>query len=528
MRRSIQWSLQLWHAALLVAIVVAFVVVGHTSVRRMRMQQIDAELAQSAQTLAAGIQPPPPGARRSQEGERRREPPGFDDRDFSMSDFDLPDLDALDSPDSTDRGERRPFDRDGGGTGRRTRRAPFTPDVHLPAEWAASGGDAGGHHYYRVWHFENVIAESRYAPETPHPGVRRWSMQAQPEPPKIRQRGDLREAIAYGDFDTCVVVGRSLAPERAQWWRLGLIQIGTGAAVLLVGLAGGWVISRRSVRPIRAMTRVAENISASNLSQRIDVAMTQAELRSLAVVLNGAFDRLSEALRRQVRFTADASHELRTPLSVIHTQTQLALSRERSAEEYRRTIEACQRSSTRMKGLVESLLLLARSDAGRLTLELTRFDLRVAVDEAIGMVSHLATERNVTIVNDVAPMETLADAGRIHQLLTNLLTNAVRYNHSGGRVRVFADVAADDMTLCVEDTGAGIPAEHIGHLFEPFYRVDDDRNRDAGGTGLGLAICKRIVDAHGGTITCESRVGAGSTFIVRLPRDVGAGMISRA
>jgi heavy metal sensor kinase len=298
---------------------------------------------------------------------------------------------------------------------------------------------------------------------------------------------------------------------------LALLLTAIGAGVLVIGLAGGWLVSLRAVRPIRAITAVAQEISATNLSRRIPAAEVQSELGSLAIVLNEMFARIDAAFQQQVRFTADASHELRTPLSVIHTHVQLALSRERSADEYRKTIETCQRASSRMKDLVDSLLLLAGADAGRLTLNRQRADLRVVVENCVAMVGPLAEAKGVVIEADLHPTELTADVSRITQVTTNLLTNAIRYNRKEGHVRVSVDMNGPDALLTISDTGLGIPVESQPHIFERFYRVDKARSREEGGSGLGLAICKTIVEAHGGTITFHSEVGQGTTFVVRLP-----------
>jgi heavy metal sensor kinase len=355
-----------------------------------------------------------------------------------------------------------------------------------------------------------------------------------PEPPKVRQRGDLREAYVHGPFGMRWLVGRSIARERAELRRLAWLLAGIGAGVLVVGLGGGWFLSARVVRPIRTITAAAKEISASNLSRRIDAADTRSELGSLAAVLNDTFARLEAAFQQQVRFTADASHELRTPLAVIHTHAQLALTRDRPAEDYRRTIETCLRASKRMKGLVDSLLLLARADAGRLTLDRQPFDLSDVVGECAALVATLAAEKAVTVETDLAAVELTADPGRVGQVATNLLTNAIRYNKEGGSVRVTVAADGADAVLTVADTGIGIPAESQAHVFERFYRADESRTREpggppgngagangaaAGGSGLGLAICKSVVEAHGGSITFRSEPGAGTTFTVRLPRD---------
>jgi len=261
----------------------------------------------------------------------------------------------------------------------------------------------------------------------------------------------------------------------------------------------------------------AQQISASNLSRRIDARGTQSELGTLAAVLNDTVARLEAAFQRQVRFTADASHELRTPLAVIHTNVQLALSRERSAAEYRKMLETCLRASNRMKNLVDSLLMLARTDAGQLVLQCSTSDLHNVVAECIAMVAPLAEEKRVTVESDLHSVCVSADSSQIAQVVINLLTNAIRYNREGGRVQVSATTICQHAVLVIADTGVGIPPEGLPHVFERFYRADAARSRDDGGSGLGLAICKTIVEAHGGTIVAHSAAGGGATFTVRLP-----------
>ena len=179
--------------------------------------------------------------------------------------------------------------------------------------------------------------------------------------------------------------------------------------------------------------------------------------------------------------------------------------------------ETCLRASGRMKDLVDSLLLLAGADAGRLPLVRSQFDLRDTIEECVDMMAPLAAKRGLTLDSDLQPAEIEADPSRIAQVASNLLTNAIRYNRDGGRVHVTVAAMHGAAVLTVSDTGVGIPEESQPHVFERFYRVDKARSREEGGSGLGLAICRSIVEAHGGTIACESQPGQGSTFTVRLP-----------
>jgi len=484
MFRSIQWTLQLWHAGLLAVVLVGFGAASYFGISRARWEQFDSELGRSVQVLAGGFRPP-----------------------------------RLPEPSS------RPASTTGtaDGTSRDRWRDLPPPEFEVPAALAQRfAAEQPESDYFVIWDFAgNVLwsSSARAATDVPYPGAHpdRSVRPGAPGPPQIRKRGEFREAYVNGPLWIRVLIGTSVRRTQTELRHLAFLLTAIGAGVLIVGLAGGWLVSLRAVRPIRAITGVAQEISVSNLSRRIPAAAVQSELGSLAAVLNDMFARLDAAFQQQVRFTADASHELRTPLSVIHTHVQLALSRDRSAEEYRKTIETCQRASSRMKDLVDSLLLLAGADAGRLTLNRQRADLRGVVENCVAMVAPLAEAKGVIIETDLHPAELSVDVSRITQVTTNLLTNAIRYNHKGGRAQVLLNMDGTDGVLTISDTGVGIPVESQPYIFERFYRVDKARSREEGGSGLGLAICKTIVEAHGGTITFRSEAGRGTTFVVRLP-----------
>ena len=327
--------------------------------------------------------------------------------------------------------------------------------------------------------------------------------------------GNLWERFELLPSGEVILLACSFAPELKELRFVALTLTGVGGVILLFGLTGGWWLVGRAIRPIEAISATAVKISAGDLSQRINVAEAESELGQLAAVLNSTFARLEAAFAQQQQFTADAAHELRTPVSVMLTQTQTALNRERSGAEYRETLEACQRASQRMRKLIESLLELARLDAGQETLKRLRFDLSQMANDCVELVRPLADERGVKILSELAPLEITGDSERLAQVVINLLTNAIQYNRSGGEARLKLESPGNLAVLTVADTGPGIPIEDLPHVFERFYR--GDKSRSSGNTGLGLAISKAIVEAHGGTIEVLSKPGAGTTFTVRLP-----------
>ncbi|MGO9478177.1 MAG: sensor histidine kinase [Limisphaerales bacterium] len=312
-----------------------------------------------------------------------------------------------------------------------------------------------------------------------------------------------------------IYVGCSIGPELKELRLTALKLAGFGGIILFFGLAGGWWIASRAIRPIEDISSTAVKISAGDLSQRINVAEAESELGQLAAVLNSTFARLEAAFAQQQQFTADAAHELRTPVSVMLTQTQTALNRERSAPEYRETIEACQRASQRMRRLIESLLELARLDTGQEPMKQMQFDLSKTAHDCVELIRPLADERGVKIHCELPPLECHGDAERLAQVITNLLANAIQYNKANGEVRISARLQDGMIVLTVDDTGQGIPVADLPRVFERFYRADPSRS--SGQTGLGLAIAKAIVEAHGGTIEVSSQPDDGTTFTVRLP-----------
>ena len=334
----------------------------------------------------------------------------------------------------------------------------------------------------------------------------------------LRTRGASREAFHFTGIGECVLAGRPIAADLKALQRFAWLLVAAGGAVLALGLGGGWLLATRAIRPLEDISATAVRISAGSLSERINVADTDSELGRLAGLLNATFARLEAAFAQQKQFTADASHELRTPLAALITEAQATLARERNAAEYRETVEACLDTAQQMRRLTQSLLELARFDAGQETIERTPLDLAEQTRACIELIRPLADARGIRIHGNLEPAGALGDADRLSQVITNLLTNAVQYNKDHGKIRVSTRTDNQGAVLTVADTGIGIAPEDLPHLFKRFFRGDKARARADGRSGLGLAICKAIVDAHGGVLEVSSQPGAGTEFVVRLPR----------
>lgn len=316
-----------------------------------------------------------------------------------------------------------------------------------------------------------------------------------------------------------VQVGRLLTELDVALRNLRLIYtLGTSLIVLLAILLSAGII-RRGLRPITEITAVAESIErAEDVNQRILYDGPRDEVGRLASTFNGMLERLERAFESQQRFVADASHSLRTPLTAIQGNVELLLAAPHDPAEQRIALEAIRKETGRLSRVVSDLLLLAQADAGqslhRLPVEMMTLVLDV-YQEARLLAGGVAVALGHEDIGLVA-----GDPDRLKEVVLNLTDNAIKYTPDGGRVTL--SVYEDDAWVRVEiaDTGQGIPAEHLSHIFERFYRVPGVKARPGqpAGTGLGLPIARWIIDSHGGRLTVDSQVGQGTTFTIWLPR----------
>jgi two-component system OmpR family sensor kinase len=487
--KSIKWRLQIWYGLILVVVLAGFGFTAYQLERGRTLGRIDNELHRRVGILANALRRPPPRGPNAEEPPFDRPPPGQ-----------MPD-------NLSGRNQRPPI------------------EFHLPPQAADlfDPNDSNGFYFVIKSRDSKEIARGGVAPTYGVEAVLRISLLKinrppelkQPNPPPVWMLNGFRETGDMMPTGEIIRVGCSIAPELKELHRTALNLFAAGGLILLVGLAGGWWFVSRTLRPIENISAAAVKISAGDLSQRINVAEAESELGKLASVLNSTFARLDAAFAQQKQFASDAAHELRTPVSVMLTQTQTALNRERSTAEYRETLEACQRAAQRMRKLIGALLELARLDAGQEQMKRLRFDFSRTVADCVELVTPLAEERDVNIITELSPLEITGDAGRLAQVATNLLTNAIQYNRPKGEVRVKLAAQGGLAIFTVSDTGNGISREDLPHVFKRFYR--GDKSRTGGNTGLGLAISRAIVEAHGGAIEVSSVEDAGTTFTVRLP-----------
>jgi len=380
----------------------------------------------------------------------------------------------------------------------------------LPADAALFDQPGEGGYYYVVW-----LRHGR--PVNPSASAPRDVPEPQPDDPPTRLRGTLRETFLFPGPGDCVLVGRSITGDITSMRQLAWWLTGVGAAVLLLGLAGGAWLVTRALRPIGDISSAAEKIAIGDLTQRISTSDSESELGQLVGVLNSTFARLDAAFARQARFTADAAHELRTPVTVMLTHTQNGLASECANDEHREAFCACQRAAQRMRLLTESLLTLARLESGETAVIHLPCDLHRVTGEAVELLRPVADGQGVSLEAELGVAICHGHAEQLGQVVTNLVSNAICYNRPGGNVRVKVICDNGAAVLTVSDSGVGIPQEDLPHIFERFYRIDKVRTGAAGRVGLGLAITKAIVDAHRGSIAVDTVLGEGSAFTVRLP-----------
>lgn len=295
-------------------------------------------------------------------------------------------------------------------------------------------------------------------------------------------------------------------------------QIKMGIAVLVgLGIAGwlGRIISRKGLQPLEQMAATVTKITSTDLHQRVGSRSWPTELTPLTAALDTMLEQLEAAFSRLTEFSANLAHELRTPINNLRVEAEVALSRPRTAEEYRRTIESNTEEYERLTRMISNILFLARPEQG---VQPQQLDLRVELETLVEYYQTLAEERQITLTINGSGTVVSADPRLFQRAVGNLIANALYYTHAGGHVTVtITPPSRTDLSIIVQDTGDGIAPEEVPLVFDRFYRTSQARQHRHDGSGLGLAIVRSIMELHGGSVTLTSIQGHGTTVTLVFP-----------
>jgi two-component system heavy metal sensor histidine kinase CusS len=290
------------------------------------------------------------------------------------------------------------------------------------------------------------------------------------------------------------------------------------AMALLACAVAGYQIANRGFRPVREMAHTVRRIRSSTLHERIETPGLPAELLLLAGQFNEMMDRLQEAFQRLSQFSANIAHELRTPVNNLRGQTEVALAKSRSPEEYREVLGSCLEECGRLSNLIDSLLFLARADSTKTPIARERVDVWRELETVREFYEPSAAEAGVVLVVSCRPgLSTELDRTLFQRAIANLVANALAHTTAGGSIHLAATEEPGGIRVVISDSGEGIPPEHLPHVFDRFYRVDTARTTVSGRVGLGLAIVKSIATLHGATVDIASELGEGTQVTIVFP-----------
>jgi heavy metal sensor kinase len=318
-----------------------------------------------------------------------------------------------------------------------------------------------------------------------------------------------------------VAIGISLASNQKLLNGFTLLCVGLFPLVIITGCAMGWVFTGRALTPVLEIARTAQRISGSNLSLRIQSRRAGDEIDYLIETFNQMIERIEINFNQVRQFSTDVSHELRTPITVVRGQLEVALFTAKTEEQYRDAIITSLADIERLSAIVRALLLLSQAETGQVILQKQTLDL---VELAANITDQFQIPAEGAEVRLAFHAETFRCAGdfdrvQIERMLSNLLSNAIKFTPPGGTIDVTVAREGEEAEIRIADSGQGIPAEHLPHIFDRFYRVrgPNEQASPEKGLGLGLSFVAWIVKAHGGTVDVNSEPGRGTTFRIRLP-----------
>jgi len=328
-------------------------------------------------------------------------------------------------------------------------------------------------------------------------------------------RVSVSQPVVKGSRNFVIQVGTPLKDVTETTESLWLILLIASPLLLVLSSAGGYIVLSRALAPVKKVVAAAQQISAEDLSHRIEGPAGKDEIGQLVDTFNTMIARLEQSIDQIRRFTSDVSHELKTPLTVIFSEIDISIRKERPWRETVALLGTLREEAQRLEKIVDNLLFLSRMES---TVGAPAFG-TAALDEIVlrtfENLEPLAAKKGVTLnIARLEPAVVRGDETLLGRLLTNLIDNAIKYTPAGGRVDIMLSKRPTEAVLSVEDTGIGIPEESLPHIFDRFFRAEHPSARGQGGSGLGLAIAKWIADAHGARIDVRSRLGQGTSFAV--------------
>ncbi len=315
-------------------------------------------------------------------------------------------------------------------------------------------------------------------------------------------------------------VGVSLEATTSDLNKLLIYMILTGSIIMLLASVGGSFIINRALHPVKSVVKTAEDITAEDLSLRIDLKNRKDEIGALVETFNNMIARLEKSINKIRQFSGDVSHELRTPLTIIHGEIEVLLRKDRQKEEYLKTLNSVLEESDRMEKLIDDLLFLSRVEAMDRSKGMESLDLDEVLNAVIKFRTPSASSKNISIdTKNIKPVQLKGNRELLERMAANIMDNAIRYSDSGAHIEITLEKNEKIVLFKIRDTGIGIPEESLPLIFDRFYVVDPSRSKETGGAGLGLSIVKWIAEFHNAEIFVESEVGKGTNFAVTFPID---------
>ena len=300
--------------------------------------------------------------------------------------------------------------------------------------------------------------------------------------------------------------------------QLMIVMVVAGLIILFLASLGGSFIINKALQPVKSAVKTAQKISADDLSLRIDIKNRKDEIGMLVETFNAMIARLEKSVNKIRQFSGDVSHELRTPLTIIRGEIEVLLRKERTKEEYMKTLKSALEESHRMEKIIDDLLFLSRLEA----LDKSKLKQNVELGEVLKQILESrrpsALNKELELITEkIKPALVCGNKDLLERLITNVIDNAIRFTPSRGQIEIVLDKVHDVVQLEIRDTGIGIPEDSLPYIFDRFYVVEKSRSRETGGSGLGLSIVKWLADSHGAEISIQSQVNEGTTFTIKFP-----------